>query len=459
MRLKIEDASRILVLDPIHGAEVIAGALKELGKEVDIFNPYREPSFRGDLNYDLVIAPVHLNPHFEIMKQVLNAHIPLINHHEAVKELVSLNNLFSGLHVIEITGTVKKTTTCELIYQLLRDRKNIIMHTSSGTRYKPKSADGGEVKLPRLSGTPANVLKVMLMARDMDLNPEIAIFEISLGLTGSGDVGVITSLEDDYMIAGATKAASAAKMASIKNCDGIIVHPGLRLSSVVHDKSNSNSNSYGDRGENLRIEGVRAVFNKLRTIDGKVISGSLNFAPFKWRIGSDYYRSCLEAALCAVLSLGIAPEELNTEEITAVTGRMQVEALKGRILIDNSNSGTKLKFVSELVDAASHLRPYPSERARGEKQKQMKQMILIIGEDSPYVCEGINVDELKEVVEMANGRSVFKQIIIVGDRFQAEAEFASASVSFASDLDTALNNAIDVSGEGDVIISNVKTWR
>jgi len=69
MRLRIEDASRILVLDPIHGAEVIAGALKELGKDVDIFNPYREPSFRGDLNYDLVIAPVHLNPNFEVMKR------------------------------------------------------------------------------------------------------------------------------------------------------------------------------------------------------------------------------------------------------------------------------------------------------------------------------------------------------------------------------------------------------
>ena len=457
MRLKIEDASRILVLDPIHGAEVIADALKELGKEVDIFNPYREPTFRGDLDYDLVIAPVHLNPNFEIMKQVLNAHIQLINHHEAVKELVSLNNPFSGLHVIEITGTVKKTTTCELIYQLLRGmEKNIILHTSSGTRYK--SADGGEIKLPRLSGTPANVLKVMLLARDMDLNPEIAIFEISLGLTGSCDVGVITSLEDDYKIAGATKTASAAKIASIKNCsDGIVVHPGLSLSSVVHD--NSNSNSYGDRGENLWIEEVRAVFNKLKTIDGKIISGSLNFAPFKWRIGSDYYRSCLEAALCAVLSLGIAPEELNTREITAVAGRMKVEELKGRILIDNSNSGTKLKFVSELVDAASHLRQYPSERARGEKQKQMKQMILIIGEDSPYVCEGINVDELKEVVEMANERSDFKEIIIVGDRFRAEAEFEGVPVSFASDLDTALNNAVEATGEGDVIISSVKTWR
>ena len=196
----------------------------------------------------------------------------------------------------------------------------------------------------------------------------------------------------------------------------------------------------------------------MKTIDGKIISGSLNFAPFKWRIGSDYYRSCLEAALCAVLSLGIAPEELNTREITAVAGRMKVEELKGRILIDNSNSGTKLKFISGLVDAASHLYPYHSEREQRQKQIK-KKMILIIGEDSPYVCEGINVDELKEVVEMANERSDFKEIIIVGDRFRAEAEFASVSVSFASDLDTALNNAIDVSGEGDVIISNVKTWR
>jgi len=109
-----------------------------------------------------------------------------------------------------------------------------------------------------------------------------------------------------------------------------------------------------------------------------------------------------------------------------------------------------LRFISELVDVASHLSE--QERAQGQGQKKI---ILIIGEDSPYVCEGINVDELKEVV--ANGRSIFKAIIIVGDRFRAEAGFAS--VSFASDLNTALNNAIDATEEGDVIISSVKTWR
>jgi hypothetical protein len=39
--MKIKEASRILVLDPIHGANVIAEELNELGKEVEIFNPYQ----------------------------------------------------------------------------------------------------------------------------------------------------------------------------------------------------------------------------------------------------------------------------------------------------------------------------------------------------------------------------------------------------------------------------------
>ena len=38
--MNIKEASGILVLDPIHGAEVITEELKELGKEAEIFNPY-----------------------------------------------------------------------------------------------------------------------------------------------------------------------------------------------------------------------------------------------------------------------------------------------------------------------------------------------------------------------------------------------------------------------------------
>jgi hypothetical protein len=45
--MNIQEASRILVLDPIHGADVIADELKELGKDVAVSNPYREPSFNS----------------------------------------------------------------------------------------------------------------------------------------------------------------------------------------------------------------------------------------------------------------------------------------------------------------------------------------------------------------------------------------------------------------------------
>ncbi len=465
--MKINDAYRILVLDPIHGAEVLARELRELGKEVDIFNPYRESSFRGDLDHDLVISPVHLNPNFEIVKQATDAHIPIITHHEAVKELVRMSNLFDGVRVVEVTGTVKKTTVCELMSQMLGFRgRKLLIHTSSGTRYR--SAEGEEQKLPRLSGsgTPANVIRAMRMAGDKGLEPDIAIFEVSLGLTGSGDVGVITSLEEDYKIAGGTKAASAAKIASIRNCDGILVHPGIHF--YPHHPpapgGEDKHNTYGDRGENLRIEVggenmMRAVFEGLKTIDGRIIRGELNFA-LDWRMGNDYYRNCLEAALCALLSLGIAPEELNTGDITPVGGRMEIRELKGRILIDNSNSGTKLKFLNAVVDTARRL-----SRSEGEGQG----MILIIGEDSPYVCEGVDEEELREVVKngcesgsRSGSKSDFKEIIIVGERFRAGIEGFSSSdvrVSLATDLDTALNKAIEDSREGEVIISNVKIWR
>ncbi|MGB2728879.1 MAG: coenzyme F430 synthase [Halobacteriota archaeon] len=443
-QMNIKEASGILVLDPIHGAEVIAEELKELGKEAEIFNPYhtfkksltknavhasQQPLLKG-LNYDLVIAPVHLNPKFEIVKQTLKKGIPVMSHHEAVKEIAAIKNLFAGTKVVEVTGTVGKTAVCELICQLLKDKK-VLSHTSSATRFK--SAEE-EIRFPRLGGTPANVLKVMSIAKEKNLKPDIAVFEVSLGLTGIGDVGVITSLEEDYMIAGGTKAASAVKKASLRNYEDktIVVHPGL--SGV-----NVDGNTYGDKDKNLCVEENRVVFNRLRTINDDFISGEIAFKPFDSYIGVGYYRNSLEAAFCTVLSLGVPPEEVNTEVFT-VKGRMKVEKIKGRFLIDNSNSGTKLKFLDEITEDARRI---------------SEKMILIIGEESGYVCEGVNVEELKEVAE--NRASEFVEIIIVGEAFKNKIE--GKNVFFSAGLDAALEKAVSDSEEGFVIISNVKTWR
>jgi hypothetical protein len=293
-------------------------------------------------------------------------------------------------------------------------------------------------------------------------------------------VGVITSLKEDYRIAGGTKDASAVKKASTTYSGGrsIIVHPGLSL-----PLSNGRENIFGDRDGNLWTEGkenispywacgeapplnpfrvfgdvggahdagARAepvmeqsptvIYNRLRTITGDFISGELAFKPHDSYMSTEFYRDPLEAAFCAVLSLGIAPEEINTD-VSPVVGRMKLEKLKGRFLIDNSNSGTKLKFLGEITEMARRL-------------SESGKMILIVGEESKYVCEGLRVEELKKVVE--ERASDFHKIIIVGEEFKHKIK--GRNVLFSPHLDVALEKAVNDSEEGFVIISNVKTWR
>lgn len=432
--MNVKKASKLLVLDPIHGADVIATELTELGKEVAIFDPYRDSTFTQPLDFDLIVTPVHLSPNFEIVKHTTAKNIPFITHHEAVKEIAAIKNLFDGIQVIEVTGTIGKTSTCELIAQMLQN-KRVLLHTSSSTRFM--SPDTTQT-FPRLGGTPANVLKVMELAQEKKVRPDIAVFEISLGLTGIGDVGVLTSVKEDYRIAGGTKAASAVKKASTTYSGGrsIIVHHGLSL-----PLSNSRENLFGDEDKNLWIDGNEnsVMFNQLRTINGDSISGKFAFKPFDSYMSTEFYRDPLEAAFCAVLSLGIPPEELNTE-VSPVTGRMKLEERKGRYLLDNSNSGTKLKFLGEITAMARQL----SEKT-----------ILIVGEESEYVCEGVNLEELKRVV--AQRAPEFVEILVVGEKFKGQIK--GTNVFFSDHLHGALEKAVNDSEEGSVIISNVKTWR
>ena len=80
---------RILVLDTIHGGAELARALRGSGYQVDEVDVYRgkagipveEALVRS---YDLVTAPVHLDPDHPLLQQ----HGPAVSHHETVGRVI-----------------------------------------------------------------------------------------------------------------------------------------------------------------------------------------------------------------------------------------------------------------------------------------------------------------------------------------------------------------------------------
>lgn len=444
----IESAERILVLDTIHGGSILVEELRLLGKEAFGLNPYRTTSPPAH-DFDLVISPVHLSP--ALLEAVLSklrgdSEPKVISHHDAVREIVQATSLLEGVRAVEVTGTTAKTTVCELLCQMLRG-KSVLLLTSAGTRF----SDGKkEVSLTRLSITPASILKALRLASENGLDAEFAVFEVSLGLTGIGSVGVLTSLSEDYAIAGGTSSASNAKKASLRNFKGILVVPSSC------DVSAPAARAVNIVSKDLYLRGDVAFF-RLNTLLNSEKHTSHNIAPSsaKCKIEGQvrlclnfcdcaFYRKCVEIALTAALSLGVPPEELNTS-LQAVPARLSVVEWRRRVLVDNSNSGTKLQFLGEALALAE----------RYKRQKREQEKVLIVGEEARYVCEGIDFDELRKIIEAKHAK--FSKIIVVGDNFSGV--FPYENVIISKSLQEALEEAVKSTEEGAIIVSMVKTWR
>ena len=125
---------QILVLDTIHGGREIGDRYASQGHDVDVVDVYKgsTPALAEmaiTRTYDLIIAPVHLDPAHLLLA---NRHAPVISHHEAVRRLLG-----DALPVtmIEITGTRGKTTTAHALAHLLPGKG--VLHTSTGTYSYP----------------------------------------------------------------------------------------------------------------------------------------------------------------------------------------------------------------------------------------------------------------------------------------------------------------------------------
>ncbi|MCP1661833.1 MULTISPECIES: coenzyme F430 synthase [Methanocalculus] len=397
---------RLLILDTIHGGGVIASALREQGLSVDCVDVYRGSDgisieTAQNTRYSCCIAPVHLDP----AHPLLHAGIPVISHHLAAGMLIGDN---PPEPFIEITGERGKTTTAFALAHLMPERG--VLHSSSGTIRYPEME-----MISRSSITPASLLAPAAEARAMN---GWFIGECSLGVSGRGDLGILTS-DTDYRIANGKSSALAAKLEHLKTCKQLLLPDGIRGI---------------DHPDQHRVGAIASCDDTTVTYEYKQISGSFT-NPLLSLKGYQEPLTCAAAAACL---LGTDPAPL--ARFNALPGRMRIWEENGCIFVDASNSGTNRETTREA--AAYARRNHPG-----------SPLHLVIGQDEHAVCENFADADIRMAIEEIEP----DKLTIV----QRNQDYDFGSRYPESDAKRSLDEAIRDAARkpGSIILLAVKTWR
>jgi UDP-N-acetylmuramoylalanine-D-glutamate ligase len=419
----------ILVLDTIHGGTDLAIDLERSGHHVDTVDIYRgergiTPEEAVRRRYDLLIAPVHLDPDHPLMKAIT---APRITHHGAARMLLSG---VTPHPMIEVTGARGKTTTAHAIAHALggpgvqlqrgpippgRSRLPAgpgILHTSRGTFLSPEGT-----LLWKKSITPASVVPA---AREAARVSGWLVAEESLGVSGAGDVAVLTS-GNDYRIAAGKRSALAAKLESMRDSPLVVVPPGVRFDHP----------HLVNTAECIRWDGDRCTY------DHNGIRGE-----FRNPLGEQHpYQNPLSLAAATLCALGRDPGGL--AGFAGVEGRLSTEKRNGVLVVDNSNSGTS----AETTEAAAS---YARAISTGGW------ITLVIGEEDRTVCEGFPPDAIASSIRKIHP----DRLVLVGERGRSvRPEGFGRRVAYADTLEAARGLALRETPGGGAVVLSVKTWR
>jgi len=403
----------ILVLDTIHGGKEIGDTYADSGNVVDLVDVYTgttPETLKNSIKttYDLIVAPVHMDPDHILLS---NRSTSVITHHEAVHRLLGEK---LPVPMIEITGARGKTTTAYALAHILSG--NGVLHTSAGTyAYPTKNL------LWKRSITPASVLAAVRYANH---HSGWLVAEISLGVTGAGDLAIITSAEN-YTFAAGKKSAIKEKIASLKHAKRILVAEGIscEYGNVVHI------------GDIARCDGMKCTVE----LDGNciILTNPLFSLP--------PYRTPLMLAAAAAMMLNVDPTPLNN--FTALPGRMAVSHKKALIIVDMANSGTNIATTECAARYARHL-------------AGTSELTLVIGqvEGDGAVCEGFSFDQIVSTIEKVRPTKVIWVGRIpdpVSDNYRSVQDIINAH---CTTFEEGRKAAIEKTDKGSIVLA-VKTWR
>ncbi len=450
-------SSRVAVLDLTHGGAVIARHLLKIAgcvTAVDVYGTVSPESLRdiesegiktsknplNSLDFDMIVAPIHLDINYPMLADAAKYKIPVISHHAAVGNILKNYDL-KNKTLIEITGTKAKTSTSILLAGVLSKKKNVVSHTSRGL----EDWSSGKIIKKGISITPASVLTAIEEVLLAELDPDVCIFEISLGGTGSADIGVITTIANDYMIANNTGLSSDAKRQMILNAKPgsalVINNDALRFFGACRRdvKVISFSDSI-DASCNVYYEEIKSI--------GGTIAYFLNGKHGRIKIheASDYdiisYKTAFVCAAAVALAMGVEAStiERTLRDFKGAEGRMKKISLEGKTLIDNSNSGMDIRS---------------AEKALSFSQALGGRIVMVLGEEAKEVCEGLEPRDVERFIQ--KHLNELWALILVGERMKPLVR--GKKIRHANDLTRAIELAKELSREKDIILSCVKCFR
>ncbi|MDO5850089.1 MAG: coenzyme F430 synthase, partial [Methanobacteriaceae archaeon] len=347
---------------------------------------------------NIIINPVHSSLDLKniLNENNINDSFKLISHHEAVKLI--LENWKNecekqDVKTIEITGVKGKTTTSYLLKDVFEANEEDILLLSSlgahlfrelGTTKKFRDL----ILQKNISITPASILSTVELAKKIanpkcsyqkcgckpfedlkeeaieiekyennpysNLNYNISIFESSLGISGLGDIGILTNIVENYPIAKGKSNAKEAKKQVFNSKLVVIDHD--TLDEFYKDEKELYSNkintfSLNNNKSNVFIENANydinetkftAFYNNLKTIDNNLISGKIDiktFAPGKHHVAN------VLAAITTALSFNISEETIKEglENFKGIPGRSSRKTIENSQIIEEINPGINTK--------------------------------------------------------------------------------------------------------------------
>ncbi len=452
--MHFKSSSRIAVLDLTHGGAVLAWKLRNIVREIAAIDVYKtlgageldalencgirtsqEPLYASD--FDIIIAPVHLDTNYPMLKDARTNNIPVLSHHATVGQILSGYDL-KNKTLVEITGTKAKTSTAVLLAGILSREKKVVSHTSRGT----EDWSARKIFKKGLSITPASVLLALDAVKEAGIEFDVFISEISLGGTGFADIGVITTIANDYKIASGTRLASDAKRQMILNAKPkssvVVNNDALRFFGACRrDVEIISFTESIDASCNIYYEDEKTIAYYLDKKHGRI------HLPDAQGYDINAYKTAFACATAVALTMNTSADAIGHAlcDFGGAEGRMKKTSLAGRTLIDNSNSGMDIRVAEKALDFS---------KAQGGR------IVMVLGEEAKEVCEGLDPSGVEQFIR--KHLDELAALVLVGERMKPLVNTEN-NIHYAGNLADGIELAKKLTNEKDIILSCVKCFR